>query len=114
MFMKAFCLLDIKTGSYSQPFFFVHSGQAVRAAMDMAQDASTQVGRYPFDFRLVRIGEFDDSVGLLLSTTHEDLGTIGAIVGAADLRPKNIDVSPDLSSMTAAEVVDFHERSKSA
>lgn len=114
MFLKAFALLDMKTGLYSQPFFFVHKGLAVRAAMEMGFDQSTTVGRYPYDFRLVHIGEYDDSIGLLSHGPHEDLGTIGSILAANDMRRENQNPAPDLAEMTASEVVQFHEASKSA
>lgn len=109
MFLKAYCLLDQKTGIYSQPFFFVHNGLALRAATEMGYDQNTQVGRYPYDFRLVRVGEFDDSVGLLLSVAHEDLGTIGSLLASAQVR-REPDV--DLSEMTASEVINYHEATK--
>jgi len=105
MFLRAFCFLDVKTGFYSQPFFLVHNGAAVRAALDVGNDLNTSIGRHPYDFRLVRIGEFDDSVGLLLSGQHEDLGTVGALLAQAELsRPVK-----QPSEMTAAEVVALRE-----
>jgi len=107
MLLKAFSILDIKTGAYSSPFFVQYAGQALRAAVDLGHDINTTVGRYPFDFRLVRLGEFDDAVGLLLRGEHEDLGTIGSLLAADDLR------RADPSKMTAAEVVALREREAS-
>lgn len=103
MFLKAFAILDIKSGVYSQPFFVAHKAHAVRSAMDVGNDPSTTVGRYPFDFRLVCLGEFDDSVGLLVSTAHHDFGTIGSLLAQSDVQrlPK------DPSEMTAGEVVEL-------
>lgn len=105
MYLRAFCFLDIKTGCYSQPFFMLHNAAAVRAAMDVGNDLATSIGRHPFDFRLVRIGEFDDSVGFLLSVQHEDLGTVGSILAQAELsRP-----AKNPSEMTASEVVELRQ-----
>lgn len=63
MIMKMFCLLDIKVGSYGQPFFFHHHHEAIRAASELAQDQSTIPGRYPADFGLYEMGEFDNATG---------------------------------------------------
>lgn len=114
MFLKAFALLDTKTGIYSQPMFFIHKGFAIRAVSEMGYDQSTTIGRYPWDFRLVHIGEYDDSIGILSHQPHDDLGTVGSILAANELRRENPNPSPDLAEMTAAEVVNFHEASKSA
>lgn len=111
MFLKAFCLLDTKTGIYSQPFFFAHKGLALRAALEMGYDKNTQVGRYPYDFRLVGIGEFDDAVGVLYKTPHDDFGTIGGLLVSNEL-PRETEVAPDPSEMTSAEVVALREASR--
>lgn len=63
MIMKMFCLLDIKVGSYGSPFFFHHHHEAIRAATELAQDQSTIPGRYPADFGLYEMGEFDNATG---------------------------------------------------
>lgn len=63
MIMKMFCLLDIKVGSYGSPFFFHHHHEAIRAASELAQDQATIPGRYPADFGLYEMGEFDNATG---------------------------------------------------
>ena len=108
MMQKAYSLLDIKTGVYSLPFFFLHQAFAVRAVCDMVTNADNQVARYPFDFRLVRLGEFDDNVGLLLSTTHDDIGTVGALL--QQYLPASV---KDPSEMTSSEVVELRNASRS-
>lgn len=108
MIQKAYCLLDTKTGVYSLPFFFLHQALAVRAVLDMANGHDNQVSRYPYDFRLVRVGEFDDNVGLLLSTTHDDIGTVGALVQ----QYVSSDRERDPSEMTSSEVISLREASR--
>lgn len=63
MILKMFCLLDIKVGSYGSPFFFHHHHEAIRAASELAQDQGTIPGRYPADFGLYEMGEFDNATG---------------------------------------------------
>lgn len=107
MFLKAFCFLDIKTGIYSQPFFMPHRGLAIRAALNLGNDLNTDIGKHPHDFRLILVGEFDDSVGALHSIQSEDFGTVGAILAQHD-RPKQ------LSEMTASEVIAVREAEKAS
>lgn len=65
MILKAFALLDTKTGGFGTPFFMHHTGLAIRAVSDLAQDMSTTVGRHPADFALCELGFFDDNSGVL-------------------------------------------------
>lgn len=113
MMLKAFSLLDTKTGVYSQPNFFVHKGQAIRGYTELGSDMSTVVGRHPYDFRIFLVGEFDDSVGIFHTCPVEDFGTVGSLVDAAVSErkrsaPELLEPNgrgPDLSRATAAEVV---------
>lgn len=79
MILKAFSLLDIKAGVFSQPFFMAHAGQALRAVMDLATDLNTTVGRHPADFQLVEIGTFDDVTGVLTSCPPLPYGTVAQL-----------------------------------
>lgn len=65
MITHAFSLLDIKTGIYHPPFFFPHEALAVRAVVNLANDANTHISRNPLDFVLYHVGNFDDSTGVL-------------------------------------------------
>lgn len=65
MLLQAYSILDLKTGAFNVPFFMSHEAMAVRACVDLAQDATTTVGRHPADFTLYWIGSFDDQTGYL-------------------------------------------------
>lgn len=41
---------------------------------DLANDKNTTVGRHPEDFKLVRLGEFDDIEGTLFGSDKTSLG----------------------------------------
>lgn len=110
MILKAFSIVDMKAGVHCQPFFFVHKAHAVRAVVATGYDMQTDIGKYPYEFRLVCIGEFDDAAGVLLSTPHEDLGTIGSLM-AAEQRISSREKSVDLATATASEVVEHYEGS---
>lgn len=67
MLLHAYAIFDVKSEIYHAPFFMVADGAAARAFADLANDASTSVGRHPADYTLYRIGSFDDASGMLLS-----------------------------------------------
>lgn len=76
MILKAFAFLDLKTGSYSLPFFHRHMGEAIRTAMDLGSDKNTQIGRYPGDFELVELGSFCQATGQFSASTPHPLGVV--------------------------------------
>lgn len=63
MILKAFAIHDRKAGFFNPPFFFPSVGQAVRLCTDLTADMSNVIGRYPQDFDLYQVGEFDDATG---------------------------------------------------
>lgn len=44
----------------------LNDGEACRLAADCVADAQTLMSRHPADFRLVRLGSYDDNSGLLI------------------------------------------------
>jgi len=64
---KVFSVFDEKAKAYSNPFFMVHNGLALRAFSDLIQDQSTMIAKHPSDFKLYCIGEFDDCEGILIT-----------------------------------------------
>lgn len=80
MNLNAYSLLDTKTGIFNTPFFMAHTGQAVRACIDLGTDLSTTVGRHPADYMLVKLGTFDDVTGDLHRQPPESLGTVASML----------------------------------
>ena len=60
MIMKVYTVLDVKVEAYLQPFFARSQGEAVRMFADSVNTPSTHLARYPEDFILFEIGEYDD------------------------------------------------------
>lgn len=60
MKMKIFTVYDSKAGVYLQPFFFNHSGGALRAFVDLCIDKSHQFGKHPEDYALFELGTYED------------------------------------------------------
>jgi len=64
--LKMFAAEDRKLGVFLTPFFFLHTGQALRAWSEIVNDRTTVVGKHPADFSLSQIGEFDDADGSIV------------------------------------------------
>ncbi|AXH77468.1 MAG: nonstructural protein [Microviridae sp.] len=74
MILKCFAVLDIKAELYGAPFFMSTNGEAVRAFKDLANDQNTTIGRHPEDYRLMRLGTFDNVSGELKEADGGSLG----------------------------------------
>lgn len=88
---------DRATAAFMPPFFARSKGEAIRSFMDACSDGKTQFCRYPADYTLFLIGDFDDQTGMLsgettgerLITAQECIAKVPEIVtieGAAETR----------------------------
>ena len=61
--MRIFTVYDSKAAIYGQPFYAVTDGIALRMFSDAVNNHSPDnaLNRYPEDFTLYYIGEFDDA-----------------------------------------------------
>lgn len=76
MKFKIFCVYDSKAEAYMQPFLMPTKGQAIRAFQTTVNDPSTDFNKYPGDFTLFEIGEWDDQTSKIGSyDTKVNLGT---------------------------------------
>lgn len=63
MEMQVFAVYDKKSELHNLPFFMQTTGEALRAFMDLARDEKTVLFRHPEDFKLVRLGTYDNKLG---------------------------------------------------
>lgn len=63
MEMQVFAVFDKKSELHNLPFFMQTTGEALRAFMDLVRDEKTVLFRHPEDFKLVRLGTFDNKGG---------------------------------------------------
>lgn len=56
----AYTLHDVKALTYSPPFFTTNDMVAKRMVSDLVQDNNTLVGRHPADYKLYKVGTFDE------------------------------------------------------
>lgn len=62
---KLFAVHDAKIGLYAEPFFLLTTADAVRGWITVSNDQNTQIGKYPEDFTLFELGEYDDETGVV-------------------------------------------------
>jgi len=62
--MNIYSIKDVKTGSYSNPFFENHDEIAKRAfGLNVNRGEGSLITEYPEDYALVRLGTFDETTG---------------------------------------------------
>lgn len=66
MKLKAFTIRDTKGEVYNTPFFQKTHGEAERSFKSLLHDNQSMVAKYPEDYDLYYIGEYDDQSGQLL------------------------------------------------
>lgn len=67
MKQKIFAPFDSKLQVWMTPMFFQHSGQAERLWKDLCNEPNSTLSKYPQDFTLYQIGEYDDETAQLTS-----------------------------------------------
>lgn len=60
---------DNKTAAYHRPFCSEHKNLAVRSFRTAVNDAGTELNKYPEDFELFEVGEFEVETGMLKQFT---------------------------------------------
>ncbi|WNK13610.1 MAG: nonstructural protein [Microvirus sp.] len=63
--MKLFTVYDSKTENYLRPFTMLTKGEAIRGFAETANDPQSQICKYPADFTLFELGEFNESTGMI-------------------------------------------------
>lgn len=79
-----FSVYDIKAECYLPVFTYPAVGQAIRQFTDICNDENHPIGKHRGDFRLYRIGEFDDSTGDIVTAIPTVLCTGDEVVGTRE------------------------------
>lgn len=75
MVLKVLAVYDSKVEAYLSPFFMRSRGEALRGFESAVNDPQTSFCRYPADYTLFEIGEFDESTGRIAPhQAYVDLG----------------------------------------
>lgn len=85
LILKAFAIRDAKTKTFTPPMFLMHRAEAWRAFDQIVNDGQGQqlIQKYPADYSLYEVGEFNVDKGVLTSIDVHDLVAHGADIRAA-------------------------------
>lgn len=75
MILKCFVVKDMKAQLFLQPNFQRSVAEAMRSWEVVANEGESAISKFPHDFRLFCIGEFDDVKGELTPQAAQDLGS---------------------------------------
>ena len=64
MILFAYSWYDTKLKMYNSPNFLINDGAAHRQVEAMANDPGTEIGKFPNDFSLFKVGSFDTENGV--------------------------------------------------
>jgi len=67
MQLKIFTIRDSKGEVYNTPFFQKSHGEAERSFRELVNDEKSMVSKYPDDFDLYFVGEYNDQTGTISS-----------------------------------------------
>jgi len=65
--MKLFAVRDVKSESYGAPMSIATRGLALRSFGDACCSPSSELGKYPKDYMLYELGEYDPNSGVIVS-----------------------------------------------
>lgn len=63
MILKVYSIRDDKAGTFAAPFYQANHQVAQRSLNQAALDPNTTIHKFPSDFALYCVGEFDDANG---------------------------------------------------
>lgn len=63
--MKIFSVHDCKAEAYLPPIFMKTKAEAIRAFQTTVESPDSQFHKYPADFTLVELGEFDETTAAI-------------------------------------------------
>lgn len=77
MILKVYSIYDSKAEAYVRPFFAPTKGLALRSVLAALQDPNHDLSKYPADYTLFELGEWDDQTGLFTPhNTKQNLGVM--------------------------------------
>lgn len=85
---EMFTIWDSKQQMYGEPFYAFNSNDAIRYVQTrMAQQPESMIARYPEDFQVWKVGEFNCATGWL-----EPLGKLLHVISLSSLVKESVNV----------------------
>jgi len=74
MIIRAYAIYDNKARVYSHPFFTNTDETAQRIFTTMASDGQSNISKFPSDFELFFVGDYDDATATLTAYPKQNFG----------------------------------------
>jgi len=71
--VRCYCVFDRKSAVYNTPYFLINDQVAIRQFSVIANDKESMVYKYPEDFCLYYVGDFDMMKGEITPVTPTDI-----------------------------------------
>lgn len=98
MKLFAYSIYDSKAEAYLRPFYAPSKGLALRSVLAALEDPNHDLRKYPGDFTLFELGEWDDSTGLYTQhPAHINLGTMLELGSLNSPKPSVTELRRELS-----------------
>lgn len=75
MILKAFSVMDVKAATYGNPFYSTNKLTAIREFSQAVNDKNTGFHKFPEDYVLFEVGEWDTSTGLFAPINPVSIGS---------------------------------------
>lgn len=69
--MKIFAVRDKRVNVYKTPMFFSHLAECMRALEGVVNNSETDLYKWPLDYQLDQLGEFDVKLGTFVHDQKE-------------------------------------------
>lgn len=69
---KMFAIFDKKACIYFQPSYFLNKSLALRSFTELVNDPKTQIYKYPSDFSIWIVGEWNEKLGTIIPNKNPE------------------------------------------
>lgn len=77
---KIFTVYDVQAETFGQPFFMQSEGIALRSFHEAALNPESEISKYPDDYVLYAIGEYNDDTGHITPQEPKRLQSAAAAI----------------------------------
>ena len=75
MLTNVYSVYDVTSETFGSPFLLLTDGLAMRSFYEAAINTQTEISKYPDEYVLYNIGQYDDDTGLMVPKEPKRLNT---------------------------------------
>lgn len=100
--LRIFSVYDKKAQTFFSPFYYLNKALALRAFGEIVADPKSSIYKYPADFQIFLLGDFDEQTGQIQCLDHPEF-----IAEAADFTQTHapIPARPELNSKDPSHAI---------